>query len=1388
MASFDLSHKITGIEEGGFNPRDTNGKRAMYGLNEAWNSDWVGWKVIDSSGETDPKRINKIVSSDKASMDDAKRIFKDRYYAPLKADLIKDQSVANVLYDYSVNSDPNTAIKQSRVALGLSPKGGADSEFISRINSNPKEATKAITNSRIAYIQSLANLSKEEKKSLIARATRIGDNLEYTRKSAESDVLATKELEDNRANASFLEKYASTSMSALKETMVWDVAVALAKTDIGSEKDDSWISYINNEQNLVSELQINNLDTSYARQLRTTTSREHFDKMLNVLNNEKKVDSFINNRIGEGLQTFGAIAGVVASPENLLLPLAIPMRAGMAMNVAGRTLAIETAYNGFATASSISKYSSAVKGIKQVAYAQTAGLAVGVPAIRYATSDNYGLDEAVLDFVTYGAFDGFMLSKQIGGKSAEIASEMNRIKHDTEALKAQYVSNMQSDMFSGIRARVSNDINAQYSNIAKQTVSDLSVLSRQLESEANDAFELYRVDGSIENYNRYQDSVAAYRKSIDELSIASNIVKHGEIDDIKSLITSYGAKLEKITGSKTILDDIGELSNNIDELQSVRILDDEVDNISKEASKIDELSNFIKDGKSETKIKPNKDGTFTVKGLNGAKFKLPAVVVATVLATQAEALGMSGEGSSDSSWSPVTIMSAIALGYIGLNVLGSKAQRLGTTKIGAIKEIATSVYEKSVAKKAGADISTIARAGEIIDNTFQQTRTSLTETLKPILDGTDEYAKEVASSLFHNADDGSKLNVEDIKNIQHKSAASIFHDKSADAIAGHREEVLSNLSSIERYANPMAVGNADSKLYKEAYFEAMFPGLSKNKYASGVAKAFHAATNHLLDTAIASGVAGAGDKIIKNYVPLIWKNDNARVLIMETTPLGGNFTDSIAYRQIKDRLSLSYSAIGYPNEKVDEIVELKMKEIMDSSGRVKGGEFEEVFGDVSGRFKDRYNIDPRQFGTFDIVIGDKTTTIGISDILETDLNILFDSYSKNLSAHIALAKSNPRWSSYTVAYDDILKVSNPTVQRTLTRELDSLLNKNMYDTSETGAKISTIAKNVSSFVFLPLAVVNTVAENLKLLHKTTHYGMGFSMALKQFAKTTTDFGYDSSFVSRMSDFFGMGKDMKISKLGYRDTFEPVHSVGDYNTGIIDDITVASSRLRDNLFMYNQLGKMTDLDRMWSMELNINILAQYLNGATKINPIDLKVYGITDDTFKILKDKLPLNGKGYVKAHDPYKDGWSQLEIDEYQKVINNMVQTDIQMHTRGGTAHYTRSSPFGNAISAVMGFPMQAYATHASRDVRGMTHGSLEHYMSTALWFAGGYATYYIKAGLQGKEIDDDEALEYALKNMPVASIDVVPTMLTDPIYTSAFQQLEKSPVNTYNMLIEMSK
>ena len=126
MANFEIAYEKTLAAEGGYKLHTVKGDRGgmtFAGISRNNWPDWIGWQLIDA-GETAGPRIEASV----------KAFFKAYFWDKIYGDQIGFQGVADVIYDFAVNSGIIPAVKRVQKIVGASQDGILGPKTFAKLN------------------------------------------------------------------------------------------------------------------------------------------------------------------------------------------------------------------------------------------------------------------------------------------------------------------------------------------------------------------------------------------------------------------------------------------------------------------------------------------------------------------------------------------------------------------------------------------------------------------------------------------------------------------------------------------------------------------------------------------------------------------------------------------------------------------------------------------------------------------------------------------------------------------------------------------------------------------------------------------------------------------------------------------------------------------------------------------------------------------------------------------------------------------------------------------------------------------------------------------------------------------------------------------------------
>lgn len=108
-----------------------SGGETWSGISRKANPAWSGWKILD---QIKNKKNGQKIST--PELEERKRsLYRTNYWNPIWGDKIKNQGVANDMYDTGVNMGPSMSIKLSERQFGMKETGRMSDDLLNKLNS-----------------------------------------------------------------------------------------------------------------------------------------------------------------------------------------------------------------------------------------------------------------------------------------------------------------------------------------------------------------------------------------------------------------------------------------------------------------------------------------------------------------------------------------------------------------------------------------------------------------------------------------------------------------------------------------------------------------------------------------------------------------------------------------------------------------------------------------------------------------------------------------------------------------------------------------------------------------------------------------------------------------------------------------------------------------------------------------------------------------------------------------------------------------------------------------------------------------------------------------------------------------------------------------------------
>lgn len=169
MAVFKEAFNKVLKHEGGYaSVSNDAGGETMYGISRKYFPDWKGWAIIDRNKPL--KHNKKIVSSELDGL--VSEFYRLNFWDKMRGTEIKDQPVANFIFDFYVNSG-RTALIQVQRTIGAIDDGIFGANTIVVINNHGAELLQTLKCVRIQFVRNIVKNNTSQNKFLIGWLSRI---------------------------------------------------------------------------------------------------------------------------------------------------------------------------------------------------------------------------------------------------------------------------------------------------------------------------------------------------------------------------------------------------------------------------------------------------------------------------------------------------------------------------------------------------------------------------------------------------------------------------------------------------------------------------------------------------------------------------------------------------------------------------------------------------------------------------------------------------------------------------------------------------------------------------------------------------------------------------------------------------------------------------------------------------------------------------------------------------------------------------------------------------------------------------------------------------------------------------------------------------------------
>jgi lysozyme family protein len=120
MAEFKTAFQKMLIHEGGYvNDPDDQGGETYKGISRTMHKNWSGWGIIDKFKNKFGFPATLDMSAELQNQ--IELFYRTNFWSPLNADHISNQSIADSIFDFSVNAGVITSVRLAQSIVGVNP-------------------------------------------------------------------------------------------------------------------------------------------------------------------------------------------------------------------------------------------------------------------------------------------------------------------------------------------------------------------------------------------------------------------------------------------------------------------------------------------------------------------------------------------------------------------------------------------------------------------------------------------------------------------------------------------------------------------------------------------------------------------------------------------------------------------------------------------------------------------------------------------------------------------------------------------------------------------------------------------------------------------------------------------------------------------------------------------------------------------------------------------------------------------------------------------------------------------------------------------------------------------------------------------------------------------
>lgn len=153
MADFLPAFEKMIVAEGGYVNHKVAGDRGgqtYAGISRNNWPNWSGWAILDAGGEPQADLVRGF--------------YRANFWTAMRLEEVKDQRVAEMLFDFGVNAGLTVAVKLAQIVVGATPDGRIGPKTLAALNAaDPDKFVLAYTLAKIARYRDIVTRDKSQR-------------------------------------------------------------------------------------------------------------------------------------------------------------------------------------------------------------------------------------------------------------------------------------------------------------------------------------------------------------------------------------------------------------------------------------------------------------------------------------------------------------------------------------------------------------------------------------------------------------------------------------------------------------------------------------------------------------------------------------------------------------------------------------------------------------------------------------------------------------------------------------------------------------------------------------------------------------------------------------------------------------------------------------------------------------------------------------------------------------------------------------------------------------------------------------------------------------------------------------------------------------------------